>query len=63
MAAAQAKPEVDPSIPDFEALFAAAAVRLYITNLVQVLTLCHVFAFPDLLNGIRTTKEVSPGRD
>ena len=63
MAANEAKPEMDPLISGFEALLAAAGVRLHIPNLVQVLTLFHVFAFPDLLNGIRTAKQVSPGCD
>ena len=59
----EAKPQVDPLISGFEALLAAVGMRLYISNLVQVLTLFHVFPFPDLLNGIRTAKEVSPGWD
>ncbi len=63
MAAAEAKPEVNPLISGFEAFLAATSVRLYIPNLVPVLTLFHVFAVPDLLNGIRTAKQVSPGRD
>ena len=63
MPAREAKPEMDPFISGFQALLAAARMRLYISNLVQVLTLLHVFPFPDLLNGIRTAKEVSPGWD
>jgi hypothetical protein len=61
MPAGEAKPQVDPFISGFEALFATACVRLYISNLVHVLTLFHVFVFPGLLNGIRTAKQVSPG--
>jgi hypothetical protein len=61
MSARETKPKMDPRISGFQALLAAAGVRLYISNLVQVLTLFHVLAFPDLLNGIRTAKQVSPG--
>ena len=61
MPAREAKPEVHPRVSGFQTLFATAGVRLYISNLVHMLTLFHVFAFPDLLNGIRTAKQLSPG--
>jgi hypothetical protein len=59
----QAKPEVDPCISAFEALLAAMGMRLYISNLVQMVTLFHVFQFADLLNGIRSARQVSPECD
>lgn len=59
----QAKPEVYPLIARFKAFFAAARVRLYISNLIRVMALGHVAASLDLLSGIRTIKRVSPGRD
>jgi hypothetical protein len=63
MPADEAEPEVDPRVSHFQALLATAAVGLYISDLLQMLTLFHVFALPDLLNGIRTAKQVSPGCD
>jgi hypothetical protein len=63
MAAGETQPQVNPRVSRVQALLTAGRVRLYISNLVHVLTLFHVFAFPGLLNGIRTAKEVSPARD
>jgi hypothetical protein len=56
MPTSEAKAEVDPRVSGFQALFTTTAMRFHISNLVQVLTLFHIY-------GIYTAKQVSPESD
>ena len=46
MPTAEANPQVDPRVSDFQALFTATCIRFYVSDLAQMLALSHVFASP-----------------